>query len=90
MTDLTDNSSDSTREAHEAPRHSSPAGIFGRLAAAFQNAVEIARFGGLGEREPSPYEVVARPGQQHHRLRRYFPDAAQRGRPAACWCRRSC
>ncbi len=49
-----------------------------RLAKAAQNALEVARFGGLetGE-EASPYEVVA-----HHpvyRLRRYFPDAPADG-----------
>lgn len=42
--------------------------------AAAQNALEIARFGGLdtGE-EPSPYDVLAT--QRVFRLRRYFPDA---------------
>jgi putative long chain acyl-CoA synthase len=46
---------------------------FAGFAAAVQNGIEIARFGGLGEREPSPFEVVQQ--GQHHRLRRYFPDA---------------
>ena len=46
-----------------------------RLGVAAQNALEIARFGGLetGD-EPSPYEVVA--GDPVHRLRRYFADRA--------------
>ena len=44
----------------------------GRLGATAQNALEVARFGGLetGE-EPSPYEVVAE--HRVFRLRRYFP-----------------
>ena len=43
-----------------------------RLGATAQNALEVARFGGLetGE-EPSPYEVVAE--HRVFRLRRYFP-----------------
>ncbi len=43
-----------------------------RLGAAAQNALEVARFGGLetGE-EPSPFEVVA--DERVYRLRRYFP-----------------
>nr|MBA2348154.1 acyl-CoA synthetase [Solirubrobacterales bacterium] len=47
----------------------------GRVGAAAQNALEVARFGGLetGE-EPSPYEVVAR--RRSYRLRRYFPDTS--------------
>ncbi len=47
----------------------------GRVGAAAQNALEVARFGGLetGE-EPSPFEVVAR--RRSYRLRRYFPDTA--------------
>ncbi len=46
-----------------------------RLGAAAQNALEVARFGGLetGE-EPSPFDVVAE--QPVYRLRRYFPDVA--------------
>lgn len=46
-----------------------------RLGAAAQNALEIARFGGLetGD-EPSPYDVVS--SGPVHRLRRYFPDRA--------------
>jgi putative long chain acyl-CoA synthase len=43
-----------------------------RLGAAAQNALEVARFGGLetGE-QPSPYEVAAE--HRVYRLRRYFP-----------------
>ena len=45
-----------------------------RLGAAAQNALEVARFGGLqtGE-EPSPYEIAAQ--GRIYRLRRYFPPA---------------
>ncbi len=47
-------------------------GSASRLAAAAQNALEVARFGGLetGE-QPSVFEVVAE--QRVYRLRRYFP-----------------
>jgi putative long chain acyl-CoA synthase len=48
-------------------------GFLERLIAATQNGVEIARFGGLGEREPSPQEVVVEGA--HHRVRHYFPTA---------------
>jgi putative long chain acyl-CoA synthase len=44
----------------------------GRLAAAAQNALEVARFGGLNTGDdPSPYEVVTE--ERVYRLRRYFP-----------------
>jgi putative long chain acyl-CoA synthase len=49
-----------------------PSGGFARLAAAIRNGMEIARFGTLGEREASPFEVFDK--GDHHRLRRYFPD----------------
>jgi len=43
-----------------------------RLGAAAQNALEVARFGGLDtDEEPSPYDVVAE--QRVYRLRRYYP-----------------
>jgi len=46
----------------------------GRIGAAAQNALEVARFGGLTtEDEPSPYEVAHE--QRVFRLRRYFPAA---------------
>src|ERR1700733_6103975 len=46
----------------------------GRIGAAAQNALEVARFGGLTtEAEPSPYEVAHE--QRMFRLRRYFPRA---------------
>jgi putative long chain acyl-CoA synthase len=46
----------------------------GRIGAAAQNALEVARFGGLTtEDEPSPYEVAHE--QRVFRLRRYFPRA---------------
>jgi len=54
-------------------RGKAPRGGLARFAAAMRNGVEIARFGGLGEREPSPFEVVSE--GTHHRLRRYFPDS---------------
>jgi putative long chain acyl-CoA synthase len=45
----------------------------GRLGAAAQNALEVARFGGLStDEEPSPYDVVAE--QRVYRLRHYYPD----------------
>src|SRR6202050_3992861 len=46
-----------------------------RLGAAAQNALEVARFGGLAtDEEPSPYEVA----NEHriYRLRHYYPDGA--------------
>jgi putative long chain acyl-CoA synthase len=47
-----------------------------RLGAAAQNALEVARFGGLTtEDEPSPYEVVSE--QRIYRLRRYYPDQSE-------------
>jgi len=48
-----------------------------RLGAAAQNALEVARFGGLetGD-EHAPFEVVAE--QRVYRLRRYFPPEGQR------------
>ena len=46
----------------------------GRLGAAAQNALEVARFGGLDtEEEPSPYEVAAE--HRVYRLRHYYPRA---------------
>jgi putative long chain acyl-CoA synthase len=68
---------------HKEPRadRTAPSGGFARFAAAIRNGVEIARFGGLGEREPSPFEVVTEGA--HHRLRRYYPDAPGEDRPAA-------
>jgi len=43
-----------------------------RIGTAAQNALEVARFGGLQtDEEPSPYEVVAE--ESVYRLRRYFP-----------------
>lgn len=50
------------------------AGPAGRLGAAAQNALEVARFGGLRtDEEPSPYEVFAE--RTVYRLRRYYPPA---------------
>lgn len=59
-------------------------GALTRAAAALQNGLEIARFGGLGERVASPHEVVV--DERVFRLRHYFPDSPERGvgrRPAA-------
>jgi len=47
-----------------------------RLGAAAQNALEVARFGGLVvEQQPSPYEVAEE--QRVYKLRRYYPGAAE-------------
>ncbi len=49
-----------------------------RLGAAAQNALEVARFGGLdGEKAPSPYEVAAE--HRVYRLRHYYPSHAEDG-----------
>src|SRR5436305_9131523 len=46
----------------------------GRLGAVAQNALEVARFGGLAtDEEPSPFEVISE--HRVYRLRRYFPDS---------------
>jgi putative long chain acyl-CoA synthase len=51
-----------------------------RLGAAAQNALEVARFGGLEtDEEATPYEVVAE--QRMYKLRRYFADAPASGPP---------
>src|SRR5436190_16109750 len=56
-------------------------GPVGRLGAAAQNALEVARFGGLEtDQEPSPYDVVSE--QRVYRLRRYYADGnGRRGSP---------
>ena len=52
-------------------------GPVGRLGTAAQNALEVARFGGLAtDEEPSPYEVVSE--QRVYRLRRYYAPAEER------------
>ena len=49
-----------------------------RLGAAAQNALEVARFGGLATDEvPSPYEVVSE--QRVYRLRHYYADQERGG-----------
>ncbi|MDJ0785759.1 MAG: alpha/beta fold hydrolase [Myxococcota bacterium] len=73
--------SETSEERDSAGTKDSGGGWLGRLAAAAQNGLEIARFGGLGEREPQPFEIVAE--ETHHRLRRYFPDTRTQGRPVA-------
>jgi putative long chain acyl-CoA synthase len=51
-----------------------------RLGAAAQNALEVARFGGLStDEQPSPFELVAE--QRVYRLRRYYPDRGEGGPP---------
>jgi len=51
-----------------------------RVGAAAQNALEVARFGGLtSDEEPSPYEVVSE--QRVYRLRRYYPTNNERSAP---------
>jgi putative long chain acyl-CoA synthase len=52
-----------------------------RIGNAAQNALEVARFGGLDMGvDPSPYDVVGR--TPVYRLRHYFPEHGGRGRPA--------
>ncbi|MEA2159710.1 MAG: putative long chain acyl-CoA synthase [Solirubrobacteraceae bacterium] len=52
----------------------------GRLGAAAQNALEVARFGGLTtDEEPSPYEVASE--QRVYRLRHYYPGTSKRPGP---------
>ena len=59
----------------------------GRLGAAAQNALEVARFGGLAtDEEPSPYEIAAE--HRVYRLRHYYADSARRRARRCCWCRR--
>src|SRR3954471_12497653 len=54
-------------------------GPVGRLGATAQNALEVARFGGLEtHEEPSPHEVAAE--HRVYRLRHYYPAGA--GGPA--------
>ena len=62
-----------TPHEKDSGKQTAPIGGFARFAAAVRNGVEIARFGGLGKREPSPFEVVAKGA--HHRLRHYYPEA---------------
>jgi putative long chain acyl-CoA synthase len=52
-----------------------------RLGAAAQNALEVARFGGLeNDQEASPYETFTE--QRVYRLRRYYPEVdGDRGSP---------
>ena len=78
--DLTRRQSD-RHERGGARMDLSPRGLArsaGLVGAAAQNALEVARFGGLqtGE-EPSEFEVVAR--RRMYRLRHYFPDAPGAG-----------
>jgi putative long chain acyl-CoA synthase len=52
----------------------------GRLGAAAQNALEVARFGGLeADQDPSPYEVAHE--QPVYRLRHYYPGSRRQGPP---------
>ena len=51
-----------------------------RLGAAAQNALEVARFGGLAtDEEPSPYELASE--QRVYRLRHYYADQERGGPP---------
>jgi len=55
-------------------------GPVGRLGAAAQNALEVARFGGLAtDEQPSPYTVAAE--HRVYRLRHYYADARPNGSP---------
>jgi putative long chain acyl-CoA synthase len=57
-------------------------GPAGRLGAAAQNALEVARFGGLETDErPSPFEVVST--SPNYRLRRYFAPGSENGAGSA-------
>jgi putative long chain acyl-CoA synthase len=52
----------------------------GRLGAAAQNALEVARFGGLAtDEQPSPYTVHSE--QRVYRLRHYYPDEVTQDAP---------
>ncbi len=68
-------------------------GPVGRLGAAAQNALEVARFGGLAtEEEPSPYTVAAE-HRVYRRLRHYYAegsgnDSAPSPGRRSCLCRR--
>ena len=56
-------------------------GPAGRLGAAAQNALEVARFGGLEtDEQPSPFDVVST--RRVYRLRRYFPPGRGNGAAA--------
>ncbi|MBW2395748.1 MAG: AMP-binding protein [Deltaproteobacteria bacterium] len=68
-------------ETKPAERNAATGGLLGGLIAAVQNGLEIARFGGLEEREPSPHEIVAE--GRNHRLRHYFPNQRADAGPAA-------
>jgi putative long chain acyl-CoA synthase len=59
-------------EPQTESRSRAPEGGLARLAAAMRNGFEIARFGGISERQPSPFEIIVE--GDNHRLRRYFPD----------------
>jgi putative long chain acyl-CoA synthase len=51
-----------------------------RIGATAQNALEVARFGGLAtDEEPSPYEVVAE--ERVYRLRHYYPNGRSKTNP---------
>ena len=58
----------------------------GRLGATAQNALEVARFGGLTtDEQPSPYEIAA----EHRVYGCATTTRAAPGSPArSCWCRR--
>lgn len=48
----------------------------GRIGAAAQNALEVARFGGLAtDEEPSPYEIAAE--HRVYKLRHYYAESAE-------------
>src|SRR5262245_30020987 len=56
-------------EEHGKPPRESKSPLADRLRASARNALEIARFGRLGEEHASPFDVVDQ--GPHHRLRRY-------------------
>lgn len=56
-------------------------GPAGKIGAAAQNALEVARFGGLEtDEQPSPFQVVST--RPVYRLRRYYPPVSGNGRKA--------
>lgn len=57
----------------------SPRRLARRFLAAVQNGLEIARFGGLGEKQAQPYSIENEGSV--HRLRHYFPEDGPRDAP---------
>ena len=77
MSDAVSDKPERARRRRPALRWMRPDKAVSRLAAAVQNGVEIARFGGLGDREFSPHEQVAETAT--YKLRHYFPGEGKPG-----------